>query len=144
MIVVDASCLFEVVVDTPRSESIRARLVTDPDQAAPHLVDAEVFSLIRREHLAGNLDATLAALAVEDLRAWPGDRYDQRALLQRAWELRSTVRGWDALYVALAEVLAATLVTLDARLGRASGPECAIEVLDSCAAAPFGELLVEG
>lgn len=128
MIVVDASCLYEIVVDTPRAEGIRARLAADPDQAAPHIIDAEVYSLIRRDHLAGTLDVTLAALAVEDLRSWPGDRFDQRALLGRAWELRDTVRGWDALYVALAEVLRATLVTLDGRLRGAPGPKCAIEV----------------
>lgn len=129
MIVVDASVLFEVVTDTERAETIRARLAQEADMAAPHLIDAEVFSLIRREHLAGNLDNTLAALAVDDLRSWPGDRFDHRALLGRAWELRATVRGWDALYVALAEALQATLVTLDARLARAPGPECSIEVI---------------
>ncbi len=128
MIVVDASCLFEVVVDTQRSEAIRRRLARDPDHAAPHIVDVEVFSLIRRDHLAGTIDDTLAALAVDDLRSWPGERYGHRALLARAWELRHTVRGWDAAYVALAEVLDATLVTLDRRLARAGGPRCPIEV----------------
>ncbi len=34
-----------------------------------------------------------------------------------------------AIYVALAEVMGATLVTLDARLGRVAGLECAVEVL---------------
>ena len=128
MIVLDASCLFEVVVDSPDSEAIRARLATEPDQAAPHIVDIEVFSLIRREHQLGNLDATLAGLAVDDLRSWPGFRFDHRALLPRAWELRDTVRGWDAAYVALAEVLEAPLLTLDARLARAVGPRCRIEL----------------
>lgn len=128
MIVVDASCLYEVVVGTSSAEAIRARLSRDPDHAAPHIVDAEVFSLIRRQYLAGRLDATLAGLAVEDLRSWPADRFGHRSLMERAWELRETVRGWDALYVALAEVLGATLLTLDERLARAPGPHCAIEV----------------
>ena len=128
VIVVDASCLYEVLVDSARAEPIRARLAADPDQAAPHIVDVEVFGLIRRDHLAGALDATTAALAVDDLRTWPADRYGHRALLARAWELRGTVRGWDATYVALAEALGATLLTLDRRLARASGPNCSIEV----------------
>jgi len=38
------------------------------------------------------------------------------------------VRGWDAAYVALAEVLDATLLTLDRRLAEASGPRCRIEI----------------
>lgn len=129
VIVLDASCLFEVVVDSPNSEPIRERLAQATGQAAPHIIDIEVFSLIRREFLLGTLDATLAELAVEDLRAWPGDRFDHRALLARAWDLRDSVRGWDAAYVALAEVLDAPLLTLDARLARAVGPRCRIELL---------------
>ncbi|QQS02352.1 MAG: type II toxin-antitoxin system VapC family toxin [Austwickia sp.] len=129
MIVVDASCLYEVVVDTPRAEAIRERLAIDPEQAAPHIVDIEVFGLIRRDYLAGTIDETLAALAVEDLRSWPGERFGHRALLTRAWELRHGVRGWDAAYVALAEILDATLVTLDRRLARATGLRCRIEAL---------------
>jgi len=128
VIVVDASCLFEVLIDTPRAESIRQRLRQDPDQAAPHVVDIEVFSLIRHDQMAGRIDPTLAGLAIEDLRSWPGERYGHRALLTRAWELRHTVRGWDAAYVALAEVLDATLVTLDRRLAAATGPRCNIDV----------------
>lgn len=50
-------------------------------------------------------------------------------LLDRAWELRANVRGWDAMYVALAELLDATLLTTDARLARAVGPRCRIDVL---------------
>ncbi len=38
---------------------------------------------------------------------------------------------YDAVYVALAETLACTLVTADARLARAPGPTCPVEVLPS-------------
>ena len=47
----------------------------------------------------------------------------------RAWELRDTVRGWDAMYVALAEALDTVLLTTDARVGTAQGPSCQIEVV---------------
>ncbi len=130
MLVVDASCLYEVVADTPHSEAIRRRLAADPDHAAPHLIDAEVLGVIRRHHLSGALDATAAAQAVDDLADWPGERYGHRVLLARAWELRAAVRSWDALYVALAEALGATLVTTDARLAAAAGPQCPIEVAE--------------
>jgi predicted nucleic acid-binding protein len=129
VIIVDASCLFEVVTDSNRSEVIRQRMSADPIQAAPHVIDIEVFSLIRRDQLSGVLDATLGGLAVEDLRTWPGERYGHRALLARAWELRTSLRGWDGAYVALAEALDATLITLDKRLAKAHGPRCAIEVI---------------
>ena len=127
VIVVDASCLYEVVANTARSEQVRARMLSDPDHAAPHIVDIEVFSIIRREELGGALDTTRATLALDQLHNWPGERFPHRALLQRAWELRHTVRGWDAAYVALAEALDATLVTFDERLVRAVGPRCPIE-----------------
>ena len=67
--------------------------------------------------------------AVADLRDWPGERYGHRLMLDRVWQLRDSVRGWDAFYVALAEALDATLLTLDERLARAHGPECRIEVV---------------
>ncbi len=129
MLVVDASCLYEVVADTPHAEAIRQHLAADPDHAAPHVIDAEVLGVIRRHHLTGALDPTAAAQAVDDLADWPGERYGHRALLARAWELRAAVRSWDALYVALAEALNATLLTTDVRLAAAPGPQCPIDVV---------------
>ena len=129
MLVVDASCLYETLVGGERAEPIRARLAADEDQAAPHLVDAEVLSLVRRDLLRGTLDATAAQQAVDDLADWPGLRYAHGPLLARAWALRHELRAWDALYVALAEALGASLLTLDGRLARARGPACAVEVV---------------
>jgi predicted nucleic acid-binding protein len=126
MLVVDASVLFEVVAATSRSEAIRRELVADDDQVAPHLIDAEVLGVIREHHERGWLDRTAADQAVDDLRDWPGERMSHRPLLGRAWELRSSVRGHDALYVALAEAMDATLLTTDRRLARAPGPRCPI------------------
>jgi predicted nucleic acid-binding protein len=130
MLVVDASCLSEVVIGGPGAEAIGERLSADVDHAAPHIVDVEVFGVIRREHLRGHLDRTEAAQAVEDLEVWPGERFGHRPLLARAWQLRDTVRGWDAMYVALAEALDAVLVTTDRRLAGSIDRTCPIEVID--------------
>lgn len=138
MLIVDASCLYEVVADTDRAEQVRTRLAADTDQAAPHVVDAEVLGIVRRDHLLGRLDPTAALQAVEDLRDWPGERFGHRSLLERAWELRDNVRSWDALYIALAEALDATLITLDRRLGRIEGLGCRVEVLDGAGEASGG------
>ncbi|HEX5582622.1 type II toxin-antitoxin system VapC family toxin [Gaiella sp.] len=129
MLIVDASCLYEVLADTERSERVRERLAADPEQGAPHVVDVEVLGIVRRDRMLGRLDATAAHQAIEDLRDWPGERFGHRGLLERAWELRENVRSWDAVYVALAEALDATLLTLDARLGQAPGLVCPVEVL---------------
>jgi predicted nucleic acid-binding protein len=129
MLVVDASCLYEALVGGSRADTIRDRLEIEPDQAAPHVIDVEVFSVVRREHRAGRLDRTAASQAIEDLEAWPAERFSHRLLLDRAWQLRDAVRGWDAMYVALAEALNAILLTSDQRLANAAGPRCEIEVL---------------
>ncbi|MPZ16148.1 MAG: PIN domain-containing protein [Chloroflexi bacterium] len=129
MLIVDASCLYDVLVGKPEAERIRTRLAADADQAAPHIIDVEVLSVIRRDFLLGQLDATTANQAVEDLRDWPGDRFGHQALLDRAWELRWNVRGWDAVYVALAETFQATLITGDARLGGVPSLRCLVEVI---------------
>jgi predicted nucleic acid-binding protein len=129
MLVVDASCLAEVLIGTTGSQGIRNRLAIEPDQAAPHVIDVEVFGVIRRAHQQGTLDGTAAAQAVEDLYDWPGERFGHRPLLARAWELQASVRGWDAMYVALAEALGVVLLTTDARLAAAPGPSCEIEVI---------------
>jgi predicted nucleic acid-binding protein len=50
--------------------------------------------------------------------------------LAAQWELRTNLSAYDALYVALAERLDAPLLTADARLARAPGPRCPVEVLE--------------
>jgi len=128
MLVVDASCLYEVVADGTKGEVARARMRSDPELAAPHLVDAEVLGVIRRDLMLGRIDPTTAHQAVEDLRDWPGERFDHHLLMTRAWELRDRIRTWDAFYVALAEALDATLLTFDQRLARAVDSHCHVEV----------------
>lgn len=131
MLVVDASCLTEVLIGAPGAEAVRGALGGDADHAAPHIIDVEVFGIVRREHLRGRLDRTEASQAIEDLRSWPGERFGHRLLLDRAWELRATVRGWDAMYVALAEALGAVLITRDRRLATAVGLTCPIQVIEA-------------
>lgn len=132
MLVVDASCLFEVVADTPRAAAIAARLAADTDHIAPHAIDVEVLGVIRAQYMRRLLDGTAASQAVADLRDWPGQRFGHRQFVDRAWELRDSIRGWDAFYVALAEAFDAPLVTLDARLARlarAHGVRCRVEFI---------------
>lgn len=129
MLVVDASCLVKVLTNGPGADAVASRLA-DQDLAAPHIIDVEVLGVVRREHLLGRLDRTEASQAITELGTWSGERFGHRALLSRAWELRDNVRGWDAMYVALAEALGAALLTSDRRLAGATGPRCAIEVVE--------------
>ena len=128
MLIVDASTLYEVVTTTARGRVIDLRLQQDSNWAAPHIVDVEVFGVIRRDFRLGRLDRTGASLGLQNLRSWPGERFGHRAFLERAWDFRNNVRGSDAMYVALAEALNGTLITTDQRLARAAGSYCAVEV----------------
>jgi len=96
--------------------------------ALPELADLEVVSVLRRQLLAGAIDARRAGLALNDLAVLPARRAPHRPLLARCWELRANLTPYDATYVALAEALEATLLTGDQRLARASGPGCPIEI----------------
>jgi predicted nucleic acid-binding protein len=59
----------------------------------------------------------------------PLERAAHRPLLTRCWELRENVSVYDAAYVALAEALDVVLLTADARLVRAPGIRCRVELL---------------
>lgn len=97
--------------------------------AAPELIDLEVVSVLRRADRAGRLDGRRSGLVVTDLAALPLRRVPHLPLLSRIWELRDNLTAYDAAYVALAEALAALLITADGPLGRASGVRCEVEVL---------------
>ncbi len=129
MLVVDASVLAVALLDDATDGDLaRARLHSE-QLLAPALIDLEVVSVWRGLARGGHLDAKRARLALEDLRELPLQRIDHTRLVTRCWELRDNLTVYDAAYVALAEALGATLLTGDARLSKAPGPRCAIEVL---------------
>jgi predicted nucleic acid-binding protein len=128
MVVIDGSALVVAVADTTeRGAFVRAQLTQGA--AAPHLVDAEVGQAIRGLVLRGLLTAEhgeKSLAAAEDLVT---DRYPHRPLRRRAWDLRHNVSHYDGLYVALAEATRLALVTADAKLANADGPQCTIQLV---------------
>jgi predicted nucleic acid-binding protein len=58
-------------------------------------------------------------------------RHPSRSLWPRAWELRTNLSAYDALTVALAEQLDVPLLTADARLARAAGLRCVVELAET-------------
>ena len=128
MIVVDASALAKALVE--RSSSARAvrRRLAGETLTAPALVDAEVLSVLRGLHRRGTLAADAATRTVSLLAAMPLQRVPMPAQLRRAWQLRQNYSAYDAFYVALAELLDCPLVTSDARLSRATGATCTVEL----------------
>jgi predicted nucleic acid-binding protein len=129
VLVVDASVVVAALADDgPNGDQARARLRGER-LAAPELVDLEVASVLRRQVRTGAVDQRRAALALNDLTALPLRRAPHRVLVSRCWELRDNLTIYDAAYVALAEMLAADLLTGDTRLANAPRIRCRIEVL---------------
>lgn len=70
----------------------------------------------------------VAAAALTDLAQAPIARAPHRPLIDRIWELRHSVRAYDATYIALAEHLEVPLVTCDAKLAGGDGHAAKVEV----------------
>ncbi|MGH7830431.1 MAG: type II toxin-antitoxin system VapC family toxin [Candidatus Binatia bacterium] len=130
MIVIDASALLEVLLNTPVSGKVAERLFGQSDTLhAPHVLDLEVAQVLRRYTLSGEMDTERSEQALEDLGDLPLNRYPRDIFLARIWALRRNLTAYDAVYVALAEALDAPLITRDAALARASGHHARIEVM---------------
>jgi predicted nucleic acid-binding protein len=130
VIVVDASAMVEFLLQTPVGALVEARLFRDGDELhSPHLVDVEVTQALRRLVRSGEVSANRAAEAVEDLGDLDLYRHAHVDLLSRAWQLRENITAHDAMYVALAEALDATVITCDAPLTKAPGLRARIEAI---------------
>lgn len=128
MLVLDASALLRALL--PGADpGLLARLGSDRDLHAPHLLDLEVVSALRRLNRSRRLSADRARDALTDLSDLNLTRYPHELLLPRIWQLRENLSAYDAAYVALAEALEAPLLTADARLARSSGHRASTELV---------------
>ena len=130
MIVADASAVLELLLGTAAAGAADEQLFRSGRRLhAPHLIDVEVAQTLRRLAIRKEMDPVRGRAALDALADMPIQRYPHGFLLPRVWALRDTVTAYDALYVALAEVLDATLVTRDRRLANAVGPFVEIELV---------------
>lgn len=124
MKVVDAGVVVELLAG-----GLDPDVLGDDELAVPHLLDSEVIHVLRGLVLRGMLTEVQGQLAFEGFTRLMLTRFPAQALGPRIWELRHNLSGYDATYVALAEALPATsLLTTDARLARAAGPRCRIDL----------------
>jgi predicted nucleic acid-binding protein len=133
MLVVDASALAELLLGRRAAGRVAEQLEAHGfDLHAPHLIDLEVLSALRRVMASGDATAGRGDEAVADFLDIPIERYPHDVLAPRIWQLRENFSPYDAAYVALAESLTAEpvpLLTADARLGRAAREHLKIAVL---------------
>ncbi len=129
MIVLDASVLANAFTDDgPVGLVARAELARDVHWAAPEHLGVDVFSAIRGRWLGRKISEQRARDALIALAGSAVDLMPTGHLLERMWDLRSNVSGYDAAYIAVAETLDCALVTADGRLGRVSNLRCEVRV----------------
>ncbi|WP_219418615.1 type II toxin-antitoxin system VapC family toxin [Pseudonocardia nigra] len=128
-IVLDASAYVHGFTEATASAASLRRRVGEGAVHAPHLLVAEVGSVVRRLTLAGALKPERAMGLIDGVSAIVTRQYTHGPLARLAWALRANLSFYDGLYVALATTLSVPLLTADARLARAPGLPCAVEVI---------------
>jgi predicted nucleic acid-binding protein len=117
-LVVDASALVELLLGRPPARQIEEHLAGF-QAFAPEVVDLEVLHVMARLERAGVVSTAHASQAVSAALSLPIRRVRHAGLVPRAFALRHNVSTYDAAYVALAEALDASILTVDGRLARA-------------------------
>ncbi|HZQ33250.1 MAG TPA: type II toxin-antitoxin system VapC family toxin [Mycobacterium sp.] len=127
LLVADASTVVALLLDSGPSGRWAAEKTRHADLYAPSLMPFECANVFRRHAQAGLISDDQASQAHADLVDLPIEFWPYEAIAARVWELRSNLTSYDAAYVAVAELLDATVLTLDRRLSRAPGLRCRID-----------------
>lgn len=128
--VIDTSALaLALAGKTAAAAGLRGRL-SQTQCHAPHLIDAELGTVLRRHAHTGAISADQALTALSTARLLIDFRYPHTGrLAEHAWELRDNFSFYDALYVALAARLGIPLITGDKRLANAPRLACSVELI---------------
>ena len=128
--IVDASVIAHALVSPEDIGNLSRQLLDQSSQIiSPDCLYSEVMAALRKMWLRKAISDEVFLEAVNDLKLIRIYTVDTAELLGRAYELRHNVGAYDAMYVALAEVLQCPLVTTDVRLANAAGVRCEIELL---------------
>jgi predicted nucleic acid-binding protein len=124
--VCDSSAVAALLIDSGPDGQWVTHTIDSGEIMAPALVTYETANVIRRHEISSQISPDQAAQAHADLldlaiELWPYDLF-----AARAWELRHNLSIYDATYVALAEAIDLTLITLDKRLAKAPGIKCRV------------------
>lgn len=128
MIVLDASAAVDLLLQQAPWQSV-ASLMLEHDVISSELLPVETLQAIRRFEHRGEISATRAAQAVEDLLALPVTLHGHLPLARLMWTVRADITAYDATYVTLAAALDAPLVTTDRRLAQTAVRHCEVAAL---------------
>jgi predicted nucleic acid-binding protein len=123
-VVIDASVVATALTGIGDTATWARALLRSEELVAPHMLPAEVASMLRHAVLLGEVSVHAANYAHTELLAMRVSLLPYEPFAERIWELRGSVTPYDAWYVALAESLGFGLATLDGPLARAPGPRC--------------------
>ena len=129
MIVVDASAVAELLLETSKGAAVARRLRGNALHAPAHF-DVEVASVIRRAIARELISDRDGIIAIAEFQRLAIRRWSVPPLLDRAFALRDSHTVADAVYLALAEGLACPLLTCDERLARSHGHNVEIQLPD--------------
>lgn len=131
IVVLDASVVLDLILNRqPQAAAIAKVLQQAEVLAAPQLLDVEVISVLRRLMEREELSQRRAEQAVTDYLDLPVQRYAQAPLLKRVLALEHpSLSGSDALYLVLAEVLEATLLTGNEVLSSRTDSRAKVQVI---------------
>ncbi len=127
MIVVDTSAVVDLLLESPSNLELATRIAEAAELHAPHLIDIEFLSVLRRLVARGLLTAQSAETARQLFGELPIERYPHTMLSDRIWVLRNNITCYDAAYISLSEALNIPLITSDLKLAAAPGHRAAIE-----------------
>lgn len=128
-VVVDASVLVDALSSSGKAGERARRALRGVRWAAPEHLRVEVFHAIRGRAIGSKIDPETAQRAVRRLARAAITTVGTGPLLDRMWELRANLSGYDAAYVASAEHLGVSLVTADGRLAAAPGVRCPVSLV---------------
>lgn len=127
MIVVDTSALVDLLIERPFNMALRQRISEAAELHAPHLIDVEFLSVLRRLVRGQVLSIDAAASTLEQFEDLAIQRYPHESLRNRIWQLRDNMTAYDGAFVALSETLGLPLVTADGRIARSHSHQAQVE-----------------
>ena len=130
MIVLDASAAVDYLCPSAgHGAKVSSRIADEAFVHAPSFFDLEVLNAVRGLERSRQISTGEAQTAVTDLEGFRVVHHDHEGLRPRIWQLRHNLTAYDAAYVALAELLDATLLTSDSGLAKSRGHQANIELV---------------